>query len=68
MSGRKSNIKDAAWIASLLMKGMLTDRFVPQKNIRALRPTKQRNCPSVIRRKTLKNSNIINNKMNFCKQ
>jgi phosphopantetheine adenylyltransferase len=68
MSGRKSNIKDAAWIATLLMKGLLTDRFVPQKNIRALRPTKQRNRPFVIRRKTLKNSTIINNKMNFCKQ
>lgn len=37
MPGRKSDIKDAQWIAQLLHKGMLRGSLVPNKHIRELR-------------------------------
>ena len=37
MPGRKSDIKDARWIATLLHKGMLRGSFVPPPVIRELR-------------------------------
>ncbi|MEK7226136.1 MAG: IS110 family transposase [Bacteroidota bacterium] len=37
MPGRKSDVKDAQWIASLLHKGMLRGSLVPGKRIRELR-------------------------------
>jgi hypothetical protein len=43
MPERKNDVKDAAWIASLLMKGMLKDSFVLQKIIRVLRAYETRN-------------------------
>jgi len=42
MPRRKSNVKDAACIASLLMKGMFKDRFVPQKNMLVVRAYERR--------------------------
>lgn len=35
--GRKTDIKDAAWIAGLLRAGLLRWSFVPEKSIRELR-------------------------------
>jgi len=37
MPGRKSDVKDAQWIATLLHKDMLRKSFVPPKQIRVLR-------------------------------
>lgn len=37
MPGRKSDVKDAQWIATLLHKGLLRSSFVPCKEIRELR-------------------------------
>jgi len=37
MPGRKSDVKDAQWIAKLLHKGMLSGSMVPGKTIRQLR-------------------------------
>lgn len=37
MPGRKSDVKDAQWIAELLYKGLLRGSLVPDKEIRALR-------------------------------
>ena len=37
MPGRKSDIKDAQWIAKLLHKGMIRGSLVPDKTIRQLR-------------------------------
>jgi transposase len=37
MPGRKSDVKDAQWIATLLHKGMLRSSLVPDKTIRELR-------------------------------
>lgn len=37
MPGRKSDVKDAQWIATLLYKDMLRKSFVPPKQIRTLR-------------------------------
>lgn len=37
MPGRKSDVKDAQWIATLLFKDMLRKSFVPPKAIRTLR-------------------------------
>lgn len=42
MPGRKSDVKDAEWIATLLMKGMLKGSYVPEKNIRVLRAYERR--------------------------
>jgi transposase len=35
--GRKSDVKDAEWIASLLRHGLLTSSYIPERNIRNLR-------------------------------
>jgi len=35
--GRKSDVKDAEWIATLLMHGLISKSFVPDKRIRSLR-------------------------------
>src|SRR3981189_653144 len=35
--GRKTDVKDAEWIAALLCRGLLRSRFVPPKPIRELR-------------------------------
>jgi len=37
MPGRKSDVKDAQWIATLLYKGLLRSSMVPCKEIRELR-------------------------------
>ena len=37
MPGRKSDVKDAQWIATLLQKGLLRSSLVPCQNIRELR-------------------------------
>jgi transposase len=37
MPGKKSDVKDAQWIAQLLHKGLLRSSFVPDKTIRELR-------------------------------
>ena len=37
MPGRKSDVKDAQWIAKLLHKGLLRGSLVPDKTIRQLR-------------------------------
>ena len=37
MPGRKSDIKDAQWIATLLHKGLLRGSLIPDKTIRQLR-------------------------------
>ena len=37
MPGRKSDVKDAQWIATLLQKGLLRASFVPDKKIQELR-------------------------------
>ena len=37
MPGRKSDVKDAQWIATLFQKGLLRASLVPDKNIRELR-------------------------------
>ena len=42
MPGRKSDVKDSQWIATLLMKGMLKGSFIPEKNIRVLRAYERR--------------------------
>jgi transposase len=42
MPGRKSDVQDAQWIATLLMKGMLKGSYVPGKNIRVLRSYERR--------------------------
>ena len=35
--GRKSDVKDAEWIATVLLKGLVRDSFVPDGNIQSLR-------------------------------
>lgn len=35
--GRKSDVKDAEWIAKLLMHGLIENSFVPERDIRSLR-------------------------------
>ena len=35
--GRKTDVKDAEWIAQLLQHGLLTNSFIPRKEIRTLR-------------------------------
>ncbi len=35
--GRKTDVKDSEWIASLLREGLLTGSFIPEKEIRELR-------------------------------
>lgn len=42
MPGRKSDVKDAQWIASLLHKGLLRSSLVPCKQIRELRSYSRR--------------------------
>jgi len=42
MPGRKSDVKDAQWIAKLLHKGMLRGSLVPDKTIRQLRTYSRR--------------------------
>jgi transposase len=42
MPGRKSDVKDAQWIATLLQKGMLRSSLVPGKEIRELRTYSRR--------------------------
>ena len=37
VSGRKTDVRDAAWLARLLECGLLTDSFVPSREIRELR-------------------------------
>jgi len=37
LRGRKTDVKDAEWIASLLRHGLLTASFVPQREMRELR-------------------------------
>jgi transposase len=37
VSGRKTDVRDAAWLAQLLECGLLTDSFVPPREIRQLR-------------------------------
>ncbi len=37
LPGRKSNVKDAKWIATVLIKGLVTDSFVSDGNIQRLR-------------------------------
>jgi transposase len=37
VSGRKTDVRDAAWLAQLLECGLLTDSFVPPREIRELR-------------------------------
>lgn len=64
--GRKTDVKDAEWIAQLLQHGLLSPSFVPPKPIRELRDlTRQRaqlvaDKASVINRihKTLEDANI----------
>ncbi len=42
MPGRKSDVKDAQWIASLLYKGLLRGSLIPNKQIRELRSYSRR--------------------------
>ena len=42
MPGRKSDVKDAQWIAKLLHKGMLRGSMIPSKTIRQLRTYSRR--------------------------
>lgn len=42
MPGRKSDVKDAQWIATLLHKGLLRSSLVPRKEIRELRTYSRR--------------------------
>jgi transposase len=42
MPGRKSDVKDAQWIATLLYKGLLRGSLVPDKQIRELRSYSRR--------------------------
>ena len=42
MPGRKSDVKDSQWIATLLKKGMLKGSFILEKNIRVLRAYERR--------------------------
>ena len=42
MPGRKSDVKDAQWIAKLLHKGMLRGSMIPDKTIRQLRTYSRR--------------------------
>jgi len=42
MPGRKSDVKDAQWIATLLHKGLLRSSLVPSKQIRELRTYSRR--------------------------
>jgi transposase len=42
MPGRKSDVKDAQWIATLLHKGLLRSSLVPSKEIRELRTYSRR--------------------------
>lgn len=35
--GRKSDVKDAEWIAKLMMHGLINNSFVPNSTIRAMR-------------------------------
>jgi transposase len=42
MPGRKSDVKDAQWIAKLLYKGMLRGSMIPNKTIRQLRTYSRR--------------------------
>jgi transposase len=42
MPGRKSDVKDAQWIATLLHKGLLRGSLVPSKEIRELRSYSRR--------------------------
>lgn len=35
--GKKTDMKDAEWIAALLRVGLLNDSFIPEKDIRELR-------------------------------
>jgi transposase len=51
MPGRKSDVKDAQWIATLLHKGLLRSSLVPCKEIRELR-TYSRRYVKVQQRKT----------------
>lgn len=37
MPGRKSDVKDAEWIATLLMHGLINNSYVPNEEIRSLR-------------------------------
>ena len=37
LPGRKSDVKDAQWIATVLLKGLVRDSFVPDGNIQSLR-------------------------------
>lgn len=43
--GRKTDVKDSEWIASLLRSGLLSGSFIPEKEIRELRDlTRYRKC------------------------
>ncbi len=37
MPGRKTDVKDSEWIASLLRSGLLSGSFIPEKEVRELR-------------------------------
>ena len=37
LPGRKSDVRDAEWIATVLLKDLVKDSFVPDGNIRHLR-------------------------------
>jgi transposase len=37
LPGRKTDVKDAEWIAQLLRHGLLTASFIPKRNQRELR-------------------------------
>ncbi len=37
LPGRKSDVKDAQWIATVLIKGLVRDSFVPDDNVQRLR-------------------------------
>ena len=37
LPGRKSDVKDAQWIATVVLKGLVRDSFVPDGNIQSLR-------------------------------
>jgi transposase len=39
LPGRKSDVRDAQWIATVLLKELVRESFVPEGNIRCLRRT-----------------------------
>ena len=53
--GRKTDVKDAAWIAQLLQHGLLQGSFVPPPEIRDLRDLTRQRAQLVAQRATLAN-------------